>query len=213
MNEITVKSGYEKLDAYAGMSIDTAVEALLEYRDAGKKAYVNFNGHVLYSDTVTLDDAYRNITGCSREKYFNEMLKAQKASKRREKSHLKRIPKLIPKWIKKGHKILDEKYWDLWDKCVPIRLGDLYHGKELGATLEIVKKLNKGCSFDEAKNILERQNHTGMSCRLVCFMTAAFCDSGEEFMNEVLWRHYGQTHHHCFNHGESSPSGGGRKSF
>jgi hypothetical protein len=88
-------------------------------------------------------------------------------------------------WIERGKAILDEKYHKLWEKCVPIRLSDLYEGMELGATLDIVKELNSGCELDKAKEIIKGQNHSGMSFGLVCSMVKAFCDRGNEFVNFV----------------------------
>lgn len=173
---------YVKIELYAGASIDTAVAKLLKYREAGKKAYVDFNGRILYSDTVTMDSAYTEITGSTRDDFYAAREAERKAYEQKEKEHQENIPNLSKEWIEKGHKILDKKYWDLWDKCVPIRLGDLYHGMELGATLEIVEKLNAGCSFLEATDIINKQGHSGMSYGLVCSMVKVFCDRGEAFL-------------------------------
>jgi len=87
----------------------------------------------------------------------------------------------VKHWIEEGHKIIDEKYWKDWDKCVPIRLDDLYHGMELGCCLEIVKALNEGCDLSHALKLMEAQNHSGMSWGLVRSMIYSFCDRGEEF--------------------------------
>lgn len=87
----------------------------------------------------------------------------------------------VKHWIEEGHKIIDEKYWEDWDKCVPIRLDDLYHGMELGCCLEIVKALNEGCDLSHALKLMEAQNHSGMSWGLVRNMIYSFCDRGEEF--------------------------------
>lgn len=96
-----------------------------------------------------------------------------------------KIPKLTKEWIVKGHEILNEKYWTDWDKCVPIRLGDLYRGMELKACLEIIEPLNNGCSLEKAKEIIEKQNHSGLSSSLVKTMAKAFCDRGREFAEFV----------------------------
>ena len=48
-------------------SIDDSVNKLLGYRRENKLACGNFNGQILYSDTVTLDDAYVSITGHTKE--------------------------------------------------------------------------------------------------------------------------------------------------
>ena len=66
---------------------------------------------------------------------------------------------------------------------MPIRLDDLYQGMELKCCLDIVSELNKGCSLDEAKTIIEGQGHSGMSFGLVCSMVKSFCDRGQEFVS------------------------------
>ena len=60
---------YEKIDFSLGSSIDQAVSELLNYKKIGKLVYGKFNGVTLYSDTVTIDSAYREITGKSKDEF------------------------------------------------------------------------------------------------------------------------------------------------
>ena len=99
------------------------------------------------------------------------------------RKHKEAIPELTKEWIEKGKETLAEKYHETWEKCVPIRLSDLYEGMELGATLDIVKELNSRCEMETAKAIIEGQGHSGMSFGLVCSMVKSFCDRGAEFAN------------------------------
>ena len=98
-----------------------------------------------------------------------------------EQKYKEEIPSLSKEWMRKGREILIKDKWEYWDKIVPIRLGDLYHGMELGCCLDIVKILNNNGTFDEAKKELEDQNHSGMSYSLVCVMVKEFCDRGNDF--------------------------------
>jgi len=95
------------------------------------------------------------------------------------------IPFLSKEWMQKGREILTEDKWEYWDKIVPIRLDDLYHGMELGCCLDIIKILNNNGTFDEAKEMIESQDHSGMSFSLVCTMVKEFCDRGQEFLEYV----------------------------
>lgn len=52
-----------------GSTIEQAVNELLSYREKGKLAVGKFNGVTLYSDTVTLDSAYREITGKTKTEF------------------------------------------------------------------------------------------------------------------------------------------------
>lgn len=54
---------YEKVNLILGSTIEEAVELLLHYRSLGKFVSVKFNDITLYSDTVTMDDAYIQIVG------------------------------------------------------------------------------------------------------------------------------------------------------
>jgi len=85
--------------------------------------------------------------------------------------------------MNKGREILTEDKWDYWDQIVPVRLGDLYHGMELGCCLNIVEILNNGGTLDEAKAEIQNQSHSGMSYGLVCSMVKEFCERGKEFVS------------------------------
>ena len=76
-----------EVDLIGGASIDEAVEILLKYKAEGKQAFCDFNGHKLYSDTVTLDSAYIQITGSNKEDYErSQRILQQQAKEMRERS-------------------------------------------------------------------------------------------------------------------------------
>lgn len=182
---IEMNKDYKTIELWAGCSIEIAVAKLLEYREKGELVCCNFNGHMLYSDTVTVDGAYLEIVDMTKDEFDKKQERQREEDKKSEEAHKLKIPELTKKWIKKGHEVLDEKYWDYWDECVPIRLNDLYHGMELKCCLDIVEPLNNGCSLEEAKEIISEQGHSGMSYSLVRIMVSTFCDRGEEFANYI----------------------------
>jgi len=171
---------YQEID-YLGSNLKDVVRSLLDYRKRGRCVSTEFNGHIFYSDTVTLDGAYLEVCGKTYSQTEEDNRKWRENYKREEEEFKKTIPKLTIEWIEKGHKILDEKYWKFWDEIVPIRLDDLYRGMELRCCLDIVERLNNGCTLKEAKKIIEDQNHSGMSYGLVRNMVANFCKQGKEF--------------------------------
>jgi hypothetical protein len=61
---------YEQVDFLPGSTIEQAVNKLLSYREKGKLAVAKFNGVTLYSDTVTLDSAYLEITGKTKTEFY-----------------------------------------------------------------------------------------------------------------------------------------------
>ena len=145
----------------------------------------SFNDQMLYSDIDDLDSAYKKITGKTKTEFDADRKAENDKYKEDQRKHEEAIPELTKEWIEKGEKILDEKYLELWNKCVPIRLGDLYQGMELEMCLDIVKELNEGCELGLAKAIIENQGHSGMSFGLVCSMVKSFCNRGAEFVEFV----------------------------
>jgi hypothetical protein len=65
---------YEQVEFLLGSTIDEVVSELLNYREKGKLAFAKFNGVTFYSDTVTLDLAYQEVTGKTKTE-FDEYLR------------------------------------------------------------------------------------------------------------------------------------------
>lgn len=162
--------------------ISSAVKELKSHKDL---VCGSFNGVMLYSDVDDLDSTYKKITGKTKAEFDEAEIIRHEEYKAEEKRHKESIPELTKEWIEKGNAILDKEFHETWAKCVPIRLGDLYRGMELGATLDIVKELNAGCELDKAKEIIEKQGHSGMSFDLVCSMVRSFSKRGEAFVDYV----------------------------
>lgn len=81
----------EEVKLRAGASIDEAVEILLKHKAEGKQVYCDFNGYKLYSDTVTLDSAYMEITGSTKADYesLQRILEKQAEAMRKESQRSK----------------------------------------------------------------------------------------------------------------------------
>lgn len=179
LNIFKMEKQYRKIEFMAGQNIESAIKELKEHKDL---VCGTFNGKILYSDIDDLDSAFKKVTGKTKSEFDEAERKRQKAYNDENKKHKDAIPELTKEWIEKGKNILDEKYIELWNKIVPIRLKDLYEGFELGACLDIIKELNNDCELDVAKSIIDKQGHSGMSFGLVCSMIKEFCDRGDEFV-------------------------------
>ena len=180
-----MNKNYKKIEFCCGNTIDDAVKELLIYKDKGILVCGSFNGTILYSDTVTLEDAYKNITGKTKTEFDKSRQEWKDNYDREQREFKEKIPSLSKEWMEKGRKVLTEDKWEYWDKIVPIRLNDLYQGMELGCCLDIVKILNNNGKLDEAKEEIEKQGHSGMSFGLVCSMVREFCLRGKEFVEYV----------------------------
>jgi hypothetical protein len=177
-----MKKNYRKIEFSAGKNIESAVKELKSHNDL---VCGTFNGQTLYSDVDDVDSAYKKITGKTKADFDAKMETDNERYKDEERKHKEAIPELTKEWVEKGKAILAEEYHQLWEECVPIRLGDLYRGMELGACIAIIKELNAGCEIEVAKGIIEGQRHSGMSFSLVCSMVKSFCNRGAEFVSYV----------------------------
>lgn len=176
---------YSQIKFFAGDTIEEAVNELVSYREKGKLVCGDFNGTTLYSDTVTMDSAYKEITGKTKSKFDDEMKQRQDNYRKIKEEHKEKIPELSKVLMEKGREILTEDKWELWDEIVPIRLAGLYQGMELGNCLDIVSILNNDGTLDEAKEKIESQGHSEMSFELVCAMVKELSTRGNEFVEYV----------------------------
>lgn len=176
---------YIDVDFTCGMTIEEALKYLrqLSYK-TGKNYCGAFNGNTLNSD-MTLDEAYVECISKTFEEFKDEQQEKMRQDLiRREEEHRKKIPELTKYWIKEGHKVLSQDKWDEWDRCVPIRLGDLYEGMELGQCLDIIK-IVKDDSIAAGIKVMKNQGHSGMSWGLMKSMIYTFCDCGKEFIEAL----------------------------
>lgn len=166
-------------------NIDSAIKELQKYKEKNELVFGVFNGQKLFSDTDDLDSAYLKITGRTKEQFDEEARISNEKYQEEKKIHEETIPEQTKEWIARGEKVLDLKYLSEWNRCVPIRLGDLYKGWELASCLEIVGELNEGVDFKTVKEIIDKQCHSGMSFGLVCAMIKSFSDRGADFVDYI----------------------------
>lgn len=183
MEQIKIKKDYREIEFSMGSNVESAVNELKSY--TSERVCGSFNGKMLYSDVDDMDSAYKKVTGKTKTEFDEAQKQRQLEYKREKKEHEEAIPRLTKEWAEKGNAILDEKHHKSWAELVPIRLGDMYRGMELGNCLEIVEQLNKGIELEKVKPLIENQGHSGMSFGLVCSMVKEFCDRGDEFVNYV----------------------------
>ena len=176
---------YRQIYFDVGCTLDEAINELIDYKKRGQLVYGEFNGVELYSDTVTVDSAYKAVLGMTKQEHYESLLRYKKKMILEEEIYKNSIPDKITEYKEKGRKIIDNVYWDTWDKMVPIRLDDIYRGMDLDSALELVEALNNNCSLNEVKRIFDEQEHSGISSSLVKSMVRDLCDRGKVFYDNV----------------------------
>lgn len=174
-----MEKNYKRIEFEPGQHIDTAIEHLKSH---GELVCADFNGVTLYSDIDDINSAYQKLFGKTQAEVKAEWQADMERYEEEKRQHKEALPGLIKHYRAEGKKVLDKQYHAEWERCVPIRLNDIYRGMELDATLDIIKALNAGDSFGSVKAIVEKQGHSGMSFSLICAMIKAFCDRGTSFV-------------------------------
>lgn len=166
-------------------TIDKAVKELLSYKEKGILACGKFDNITLYSDTVTLDEAYMEIKGKTKAEFDKCKKQSDELYEKKEKEFKEKTPELVLKYQNKGREILTEDKWNDWDKVVLNETKALYKGKALDDCLNIIKILNNNGTLDKAKREINNQCHSGYTFRIVCLMVEKFCSRGSEFVDYV----------------------------
>ena len=164
-----------EFDGYT--SIEKAVAILQEYNSREQFVCGTFNGHTLYSDKITIDSAYLELFGKSKEDFEKDKQAYLEDLKQKHAEYESRLPKLREEWIAKGREILAKEYWNDWEKCVLNQVNQLYENLPKQC-LELVEILDAGCDLEVAKTVLEQQGHSGASLVLVLEMIKRFSHRG-----------------------------------
>lgn len=170
---------YKEIEFNGYTSIEEAVAILHEYNSRGELVCGTFNGHILYSDKVTIDSAYFEVFGMSKEDFEKAKQECMEGLKQGHAEYEHKLPELMNEWVAKGREMLAEEHWEDWDKCVLNQSNQLYENLPKQC-LEVVEVLNSDCSLEEAKVILEQQEHSGASFVLVLEMIKQFSHRGTE---------------------------------
>ncbi len=180
----------KEIKFYGGDTIAEAWRELLrQSADCGETCFGMFNDKQLLS-TDTLDEAYKKVTGLTKSEFDERDRKEREEYKRWEEAFVASIPSKTEEYKKAARGVIIEDQYDYWDKIVPIRLNDLYHGMELDATLEICRIMrDESVSLEEriekAKETFHNQGHSGMSGGLVLSMIRAFCPEGTAVCDRI----------------------------
>lgn len=167
---------------YYHIGLVTVEEAVIELiKESIRKKlllYCLFNNVYLYSDEVSLDSAYKEITG----KNYNEFQIARKQEHEKilkyNAEYEKKIPELTKSYIEKGHQIIAPSYWTKYDEIVDASLHGMYKGFDLDCALELIQMLNNKDDISEVGKKMRMQDHSGWSAVVVKHMVKDLCDRG-----------------------------------
>lgn len=184
----------KEIEFYLGDNLDTAYERLVKFSEKyGEPCCGEFNGKMI-SSSDSIDEAYVKVLGITKQEYGEYEKKRRMDYEAQEKSHKERIPQLTEEYRKKARGIIPEEHLEFWDKIVPIRLGDLYHGMELDCWLDLISVLNdevldESDKLIQCEEIFNSQGHSGMSASLVMSGLIEFHPLGKKLVDYINKTH------------------------
>lgn len=170
-----------KIELALGSNLDEAIELLLKAKAEGKSVYCDFNGHILYSDDITVDSAYMEVCGKTKAEYDEDRRIWYEKYEKEQAREKEEARKNIPMWIEEGRQYIYPQKMDDWKDCVIARVNDLYHGRDVRCALDVMQILDCDYSFEVAKNMIDDQGHSGSSYYMVMNMLATFAKRGPDF--------------------------------
>lgn len=175
----------KKIEFYCVINLDGA------YKELQKNApcYGEFNGKNIFS-TDSIDDIYIKCTGKTKAEFDEDRRKKVEEYKKINSEFKVEIPQLIKKYRERARGVIPEEHLKFWDEIVPVRLNDIYKGFELDCLLVLIEVLNdtskeKSERFEICKQLFDKQNHSGMSARLVFKGLDRFHELGNEFVSYI----------------------------
>ena len=175
----------KKINVIAGSYLDQTIDLLYDEADKTNEiCFCEFNGKKIYS-TDTVDEAYMKVLGKTKTEFDEGQRKWKEDYDRAEREHQAKIPQLTEKYRNEARGLVLDSELEYWDKIVPIRLGDLYHGMELQQVLDCCKIMrDESLVFSErlekAYDAFMAAGHSGMSASLTMAMLERFCPHGLE---------------------------------
>lgn len=180
---------FKELTPYPGMDLSRAVEALLLCKEEGIKAKLTFRGVTLYSTTVTMESAYLEIVGKTKEEHEKELNDAADNYTKLRAEYEEKVPELVEFWREKGKEFIDPEMITEWNELLPAALKGPYMDYIINCASSILEMLQGNVDFSECEKELMRQAHSGTSYALTMSMVRKFHKTGPELIEYLKSEH------------------------
>ena len=164
-------------------NLESIVYKLLAYKARGKQAYCIFNGVRLDSNSVTMDLAFKNVTGKTKEEL--EEIKKAVLAKKEEPRVERTLKEKKDEWLRRGkYVIYPEKYYG-WETIINgsnIESDEL----EIETALEIMEMMEKGKTIDEIVQMYENKNIPHNKRVYIENLVFEFGSQGPDFCEKII---------------------------
>ena len=179
--------------------LDGAVKFLKEAKEAGSNVKIEFRKKTLYSMLDDEDSCFIKVFGKTKAEHEEELAKELAEEDLRDQKRKAEVQAKVPQWKERGHKLVYPEQEKEWDRCVDIRVSDLYNANELEYALQVMEALDAGKSVEEAIEIAEKYDYSGASWGVMKSVVTNFSKRGPEFYRATLKQLDGRENHYIEN--------------
>ena len=164
------------------------VDKLIEYRNQGKRARYDFNGVILHSDDVTMDSAYLDVTGYTKEESDKKLKEEEENFDKQMEEEYAQAEDSKEEWIREGYELIYPERQDAWNNYVNEHVKSIFAGSEIRESLKLMKLLEEGAPIIEVRRAMNDQNYSGYALELIRKSILVFSKRGPEFYKQTAYK-------------------------
>ena len=182
----------KKIDISFCSTLEDAVNELLRRRANGEQVYCIFNDVKLYSDNVTMDSAYMEVCGCTKEEHDRRMEEyIDNIKKERARDQAEALKK-VPMYINKGKELIYPFRLKEWEEFVIADATGTYNGLLTRDITDLLIAIEEGKTVEELLKMFKEQNHSGFSASVTRSMIMRFSKNGYPFFEATKFGEFSE---------------------
>lgn len=151
LSQEEMEEAVKKKGKPGNFDIEDAVEVLQEYKEKGERVIYAFNEqYLLDSENITMDGAYKQITGKTKAEYEKAVEESRANLKKEQAEERAQAEQRIPEWLERGEKLIPVGKKKAWEKYVKKSIeSDYFACTYIEKTLEIMERIVSGTNREE----------------------------------------------------------------
>lgn len=177
-----IKNNALEMETYGGERLEEVVLKLENFRRNGQINYfANFNDYKLYSIDVTMNKAYKEVIGCTKRTWDRRMKKMFERNRQAIEENKRIALEQLPIVIEKGKKYIHLEKINQWIELCKADAEGTYCGLLTKDALIVMQALEESKPYEEIREIINLQNHSGYSYSFLMRILLLFANDGPNF--------------------------------
>ena len=165
-------------------NLDSCVYALLREKARGDNAFAVFNGHVLYSQNVNLEDAYKLCYGKSRDEYLEEQFQEKELRDSLKEKKQEEFQKKMVDWITRGENVIYPERCDQFLSFMNSLSLGYADPDRIEKAIYIMEESDKGTSSEDiVRRFIEEKDKRDT---LLLGLLFNYCKTGPEIIEKAV---------------------------